>query len=429
MVSTDLVIPSSVPWDSLKGRELEECLYWLLDSMGFRDIEWRQGGKGQGAADQGRDIEAVRYTESPDGGLEAERWWVEAKGRRGTPGKSVVRDAVLNAEGRRDIDVLVVATNTQFSNPTRDWVREWQCSHPRPRVRLWERNQLERMIVRHPSVVARLFATALSLEGRLEAVRSRFSNEFQVPGSADLEHLWARRMELSRLPRGVMLPLIAGEIANGDLSVRPWSQGVDNRELLLSFAECLVNLPAFILRSERGGCGQSTLLRAVGHVLMVALHRLTLEAVWGLIEDAYRFFGMEQSEERRELTVMSLEPVVAGVVAELRRACVSHCERVHVIDYPEEHHPWVYWLRFAPPDVYPGAVEPAEEGGFVWCETPDGRCNVGFRLDSDNRCPLLHMPEEPPVSPETLSILQKVLQGRVSLRQLERSGSRRRLRK
>lgn len=49
------IIPSSIPFDDLKGKDLEECVYWLLDAMGAQDIEWRIGGSGGGAADGGRD--------------------------------------------------------------------------------------------------------------------------------------------------------------------------------------------------------------------------------------------------------------------------------------------------------------------------------------------------------------------------------------
>jgi hypothetical protein len=54
----NFVIPANIPWDRLKGKDLEECLYWLLDEIGGKDLEWRLGGSGGGTADQGRDLEA-----------------------------------------------------------------------------------------------------------------------------------------------------------------------------------------------------------------------------------------------------------------------------------------------------------------------------------------------------------------------------------
>src|ERR1035437_5960071 len=121
-----LFIPTEIPWSNLKGKDLEELLYWLLDSMGAKDLEWRIGGKGPGTSDQGRDLELSFYTSSPDGDLVKNRWWTDAKGRSSTVEPTEVKSAVLNAAGKNSIDVLVIATNTAFSNPTRDWVAEWQ---------------------------------------------------------------------------------------------------------------------------------------------------------------------------------------------------------------------------------------------------------------------------------------------------------------
>ena len=32
---------SHEPFAELKGRDLEECVYWLLDGMGTKDLDWR----------------------------------------------------------------------------------------------------------------------------------------------------------------------------------------------------------------------------------------------------------------------------------------------------------------------------------------------------------------------------------------------------
>ncbi len=78
------VLPAAIPFETLKARDLEECVYWLLDAMGAQDLEWRVGGSGGGAADQGRDLEAHFYVPSADGEMEAQKWWIECKGRSNT---------------------------------------------------------------------------------------------------------------------------------------------------------------------------------------------------------------------------------------------------------------------------------------------------------------------------------------------------------
>jgi HJR/Mrr/RecB family endonuclease len=158
---SELVIPSKIPWDHLKAKEVEECLYWLLDEMGAKNLEWRLGGSGGGTADSGRDLEAQFYISTPDGELTRQKWWIEAKGRSHTVEPSVVKESILNARGVATVDVLLIATNSQFSNPTRDWVKQWQETNPRPVIRLWDRYNLERHISKHPAVAVRLFPDAL----------------------------------------------------------------------------------------------------------------------------------------------------------------------------------------------------------------------------------------------------------------------------
>jgi hypothetical protein len=37
------VLPAGIPFSDLKGRDLEECVYWLVDALGARNLEWRIG--------------------------------------------------------------------------------------------------------------------------------------------------------------------------------------------------------------------------------------------------------------------------------------------------------------------------------------------------------------------------------------------------
>ncbi|PMS36261.1 hypothetical protein B0G57_107274 [Trinickia symbiotica] len=83
-------------YDELKGHALEECLFWLLDGIGARDIEWRVGGIGVGTADGGRDLKARFYVPDHDGQIVARQWWVECKGRAGTLEIDAVKIACNN---------------------------------------------------------------------------------------------------------------------------------------------------------------------------------------------------------------------------------------------------------------------------------------------------------------------------------------------
>ena len=142
----DWILPAAIPFAELKGKDLEECLYWLFDAMGAKDLEWRTGGSGGGAADGGRDLEAHFFTPGADNEIEPQVWWIECKGRSGTVKSDEVKSAVTNAQAKDNLDYIVIATNTQFSNPTRDWVKDWQQKYPRPKIKLWDSAHLERLL-------------------------------------------------------------------------------------------------------------------------------------------------------------------------------------------------------------------------------------------------------------------------------------------
>jgi hypothetical protein len=60
------VLPPAIPFANLKRQDLEECVFWLMDAMGAKDLEWRLGGTGGGASDGGRDLEAQFYAPGAD---------------------------------------------------------------------------------------------------------------------------------------------------------------------------------------------------------------------------------------------------------------------------------------------------------------------------------------------------------------------------
>lgn len=165
--------------------------------MGAKDLEWRICGTSGGASDGGRDLEAHFFSPDDGGEITEQRWWVECKGRIGTVEKSEVQEAVNNALAYDGLNRLVIATNTQFSNPTIDWVKAWQKKFVKPTVYLWDRAHLERFLSCHPEVVLRLFSEALSIDGRLQALESRFWNKLEFVAAKTLSDIWREREALS----------------------------------------------------------------------------------------------------------------------------------------------------------------------------------------------------------------------------------------
>jgi hypothetical protein len=69
----DRVLPEYIPFANLKGKDLEECVYWLLDAMGGQGLEWRIGGSGGGAVDRGHDLEAHFFEADDEAELRKQR--------------------------------------------------------------------------------------------------------------------------------------------------------------------------------------------------------------------------------------------------------------------------------------------------------------------------------------------------------------------
>lgn len=405
------VLPAEIPFDRMKGHDLEECVYWLLDAMGGKDLEWRTGGTGGGAADGGRDIAATFYTPTPEGEMEPEHWWIECKGRASTVEPDAVKNAVVNAQVNSSLACIVVVTNSVFSNPTRDWVREWQRSHPRPRVKLWDRGTLEKLISNQPGVVLRLFSEALSIEGRLEAMRERFWNRLEYAPMKTLEEFWDAR---SSLVVGALeqFALLVNEFAHGNIIYRPWAAAASPDELVSTLQLGLVNLPYLVNRSLRLGVENGPIIKTASHLLLAALQRVSAEQIASIVLTQIGNRG--DREPSKEVLEILLLPILESLAGEMQDVCGSNCERLMLSDRraleaggdPVE----TYWLRFDPdgqkPDDTPKRV--------LLLEKTDMPCKVGFPVDKDRSCPLYAMDPTVQNVREFLSVIERVSEFRLA---------------
>lgn len=408
-MKSELIVPSEIPFAKLKSKDLEECLYWLIDALGGKDLEWRHGGADGGASDGGRDLEAQFLIPGPDGEVSVQRWWVEAKGRSATVEASAVKEAVHNATGRRDIDVLIIATNSMFSNPTRDWLAAWQKSERRLRVKLWDRQDLERLLSRHPEVVIRLFSKALSVQGKLEVVESRFWNHSAYAGSPILDELWDRRTEL-RFSDKALLAALMSESANGDVSAHPWASILEDDEKLALFKLAMNNILYFCFRADDAGVSQDGYLKGSAYLLLASIEVHDLPAVLDAIEFAWS--NIDDARSRNVVRTHAIGVVVTTLSRELQEACTADCLRISPGSYDSlrrSREP--YWLRLLPPRDGPPA--PKKESLII----EDGRaaCNAGLPLSTTKFCPLTHLEqsEEKLDLRTTLEAMQAVARGRL----------------
>lgn len=380
----DWVLPSAIPFDDLRGRDLEECVYWLLDAMGAKDLEWRTGGRGGGAADGGRDLEAQFFEANSEGELEPKKWWVECKGRAGTVEPDEVKSAANNALAYEGLDRVIIATNTQFSNPTRDWVKEWQRKHPSPKIQLWDRSHLERYLSQHPDVVIRLFSEALSLKGRLKGLEIRFWNRLEFVSKQALIDLWKARASIEVTPASAFA-LIANEFANGYIGQRPWGVALSKDLVAETLSIGLINVGYLLIRSSRTGTEQRILFRTFAYLLLAVLRNLSAASTTRLVIASLNHSKDDHLPE--EIAELLLMPIVEELLYEVRDVCSDDCSRVYTIkrnsSKNKANEAEDYWLRF-----YPNGDDEPEDDQLILIEKQDASCNVGFEVDSDRGCPL-----------------------------------------
>jgi hypothetical protein len=389
-VEKALISPSEIPWNRLKGKELEELIYWLFDSMGAQDMVWRVGGDGAGAADGGRDLELSLFLATPTGELLKQRWWIEAKGRSKTVEISEVQKAVLNSAGNSHVDVLVVATNARFSNSTRDWVSNWQASHPRPIVKLWERTELENHCCKNPSAVARVYAHALSPQGKLEFAKTRFLNSLNYLQEPMLEMLWESRQELQIDSAGCLV-LISSETCNGDLIARRWGNFLNADLVANAVAAAFRNFLYFACRAEDFGSQIYPVEKALRYLIHTLVRRVGPEVTHDFLQ---RFWNEPEYRDLPEdLRSYLKDQIVSNLTDEFLEACSLECKRMSVWDpvILTNNERENYWQQFA---VTPHTEEKKPNKGKLIAETIHASCVVGLDLCKTKGCPLAKPPED-----------------------------------
>jgi hypothetical protein len=410
MTKPRLVLPSEIPWGELRGEALEEMVYWLCDAIGAVDLVWRAGSISGTSRDRGRDVEATFHVEEPGGDFRPERWWLQAKGRSKTLEPSAVKEVANDAQGASDLDVLVIATNSRFSNDTRDWVSEFQALHPRPVIKLWDRSQLERMAIAHPAVVARIAPQALSPQGRLEAASTAFWNRGQWPETNELDAFWAQRSELEFSP-DALLACVVGEGSNGRLATHPWGGELDLDSLALVLVSGLANSGALLLRFQAMGRETGGLADGLAHLLACSLVRFSDKTVLNFILDPWSYTHGPEDGSREQLRKLLIEPVMQRLLNYFGAACVEDCVRV-VADFEEREEGDLQnrWLSMLPARFAESIEE--KDQRLLMIEDQDKPCNAGLTLSAERGCPFVAGAEHPweKLIPE----LQTVVRNRVA---------------
>ncbi|MFI7691650.1 restriction endonuclease [Nonomuraea sp. NPDC049655] len=379
------------PVGSAKGALLEELLFALLSAMGASDIVWRTGGTGGGAADGGRDLEVKFPRTTPEGDFELEKWWIESKGRAGTVEPDAVKSAILNASGRQDVDVLVIATNTQYSNPTRDWVEGWARSQPRPKIRLWDRASLPNLIEKHPVAASRIVPSILKDDERLEALTKHFWQVGRPPFLEDAKYFWEKRAAVQSLE--AITSMVAAEVIYGDLGDRPWGLLVTEENATQAAIFALGVFPLEFMRLQT--LPDEKMAQVSAYLLQSALRVGEPEAIFDVIKQPLLYVDGGKIEAFRaaadgyqQYITLPLREVAVG---QLRDACIKDCGRLmgdtgHLGPDPASE---IFWRRF-------NKDLPGHSDRIFTMINRREPCVIGLPLSEDRECPFF--------DPESISL-------------------------
>ena len=216
-------------FSEISPTDFEKLVFHLIDEMGFSNIQWRKGGAGNSATDGGRDLEATFWTVKPSGSKE-EKYWFEVKHRKNQLEKMQVQNTVINAAGDKAKDNVLIITNSTISNPTLDWVNNFQAVNPTPSIAIWQGHDLELILRKNPRTLAKFLPSSLAFSGRCKVIESKFWNLMQLPAGGELDELWDRRHEYSD-NFDVTLIAILAEVSYGDLSDHQWGLDLDKYRL------------------------------------------------------------------------------------------------------------------------------------------------------------------------------------------------------
>ncbi len=333
-----------------------------------------------------------------------QKWWVEAKGRKGTVESLEVKETVINAAGKSNIDVVVIATNTNFSNPTRDWVKRWQTNNPRPVIKLWERTELEKLCSENPLAIIRLHSKALSNQGRLQVVETKLWDYASFTDEPTLKKLWKVKSELDLTPNA-LFALISSEVANGDVNKRSWGAYIDEKTLVGALTNGLINVMCLVYRVNEMGVRQYPIIKSLAYLILIATKRVGVDFVSNALTMVWDDVDSKESPE--QIRKIILQPVIRVLSRKLVDVCSRNCRRM-TTDSSEltEKEVEEYWNRLTLKDIKEGEEEVEHILTIETCNEP---CVVGFPVNKEVGCPLhnIEKPEENLSS--ILEIVSKVM--------------------
>ena len=357
--------------------DFENLVFHLIDEMGFSNLHWRKGGEGNSATDGGRDLEATFWSVQPAGSTE-DKYWFEVKFRSSALEKQQVQSTVLNATSGKELNHLVIVTNSTISNPTLDWVREHQNAHPLPKVTVWQGHDLELLLRKNPRTLSRFLPSSLSFSGRCKIIESKFNNLLMLPSGDELAELWDQK---NSFPENTTLLLAScvSEVAYGDVTKRPWGMSMEPHQLLAVAATASMNIYPYVFKCSSLNRSQTPLIEGFAYIFQCLLIRYGAETTTKVLANPESLFECDY-ELPFELQKNCYEPILDTIFHNLAIHCsAQYCIKVHYLDPKTEPE---YFLRFKEPKD-----DPADDKGFLVMNSIKDECKIGL-VAREEYCPL-----------------------------------------
>ncbi|WP_429120492.1 restriction endonuclease [Aeromonas allosaccharophila] len=398
-------IQDRLDFSKISPTDFENLIFHLLDEMGFSNIVWRKGGEGNSATDGGRDLEATFWTVLPTVSKE-QSFWFEVKHRGHHLEKIQVQKTILNSAGDSSVDNIVIVTNKTISNPTLDWVKQYQKAHKSPKILIWQGHDLELFLRRNPLTLAKFIPTSLAFSGRCKVTESKFSNFMMLPAGRELDELWDNRSKYHNNSYLTLISILA-EVAHGNINTHQWGMDIDDSRLISVAIVGMLNIYPLMLKFKTFSRDCTPLISGLSYIIQCLLLRCG-EKITAKILFNPEEFSESTTSLPCELTFYRYEPIFNTLFYDLSIECSKdYCPKVKHIHKGNKN---TYFNRFMTPS------EENKDETYYILNSQHFECELGL-LDKDEYCPLgdtEHAPETFEGLLKKLAFARNVISSRIA---------------
>lgn len=375
-------LQEELDFSSIDPVEFEKLVFLLIDEMGFSNIQWRKGGEGNSATDGGRDLEATFWSIQPAVSKE-EKYWFEVKYRSGQLEKSKVQNTILNASGNNSKDKLVIITNSTISNPTRDWVNEFQKNYKVPVITIWQGHDLELLLRKNPRTLSRFLPSSLAFSGRCKVIESKFINLMLLPSGSELKELWEQR--LNYLENDFLtLSSVLAEVSYGNVVDYPWGMELKEERLISVLATGMRNFYAFLFRCSSLNIEPKFLIDGLSYLTQCLLLRSGVSTTAKILFEPEFLFELEY-ELPDKIKINRSEFIIEAMMHDLAVHCSSKfCSKLSYLSPKDEPD---YFERFL------DNIDKEENKRFIILQSSKDKCQLDLVSQKDF-CPLGDIDDE-----------------------------------